>query len=618
MSKIDAITATEARFPLAALTLSPMNPRQTVAYSDVTELAESIWTAGLIQSLAGFADAAGHCEIVAGGRRLRALQYLAEVHPDMATTRPELANPVVMLAPDADTARTWATVENIARRDLDPAEEIRAYGKMAEAGSTPATIARAFAVTEKRVYRRLALAHLPAPVLDALAASEISLSMAQAFTICNDEALALEVLDRCRGESWSDYNLKQALKPDAVKSTDRRALFVGAEAYRDAGGTIGSDLFADTRYFEDAALLDRLFTEKLEAEALNIEDANGWKWAAPKPSEASFGWWDIDQGKMEQLRRQRGTFTEEQAARYDELAELAEAEAMDEAQQAELDALQATLEGDFTPEQKSLSGVVVYVDCQGHMQLVEGLVRPEDKAEARAAGLIASTARTEEADKPKSPISNALADDLKRAFTGARQHAALRDPDLLLALLSFQLTGKMGYRSAFGFRVEDVPNMPTTEAEGYALDARLTTPDARPADPWNADLVKAFRAFRKKGADHIMAELTRHMAAILSVSDKKLAAMIDKEVKADPREVWTPTAANFWGRVPGSYRCTVWCDLLGLKEDHPTATTFAKMKKADQCDRLEKLFTDPGFRTAQGVTEAQAERIGHWLPDLAN
>jgi len=200
MSKIDTITATEARFPLAALSLSPMNPRQTVAQIDIIDLADSIWTAGLIQSLAGLVDAEGKCEIVAGGRRLRALQYLAEVHPDMATVRPELANPMVMLAPDADTARAWATVENIVRRDLHPAEEIRAYGKMAEAGSTPATIARAFAVTEKHVYRRLALAKLPAPVLDALAAPELRLSMAACFTICTDEALALEVLDQCRGK----------------------------------------------------------------------------------------------------------------------------------------------------------------------------------------------------------------------------------------------------------------------------------------------------------------------------------------------------------------------------------------------------------------------------------
>ena len=83
MTKQTQITATEARFPLASLSLSPMNPRQTVPEGEIVELAESIWTAGLIQSIAGLADDKGGAEIVAGGRRLRALQYLAEKHPDL-------------------------------------------------------------------------------------------------------------------------------------------------------------------------------------------------------------------------------------------------------------------------------------------------------------------------------------------------------------------------------------------------------------------------------------------------------------------------------------------------------------------------------------------------------
>ena len=147
MAKHEVITATEARFPLAKLTLSAMNPRQEVPQAEVEELAESIWTAGLIQSIAGLVDTEGNAEIVAGGRRLRALKFLAEKHSDLASIRPELANPLVMLAPDATTARAWASLENVARRDLQPAEEIRAYGKMAEAGSVPSIIARAFAVT---------------------------------------------------------------------------------------------------------------------------------------------------------------------------------------------------------------------------------------------------------------------------------------------------------------------------------------------------------------------------------------------------------------------------------------------------------------------------------------
>ena len=614
MAKHETITATEARFPLARLTLSPMNPRQAVPQAEVEELAESIWTAGLIQSIAGLADDQGAVEIVAGGRRLRALQYLAEKHPDIAAIRPELANPLVMLAPDAITARAWASLENVARRDLHPAEEIRAYGKMAEAGSVPSIIARAFAVTEKHVYRRLALAELPAPVLDALAANEISLSMAAAFTICDDEAHALEVLDRCRGEAWTDYQLKNALRPQSVKTTDRRAVFVGQDAYKEAGGTIAGDLFAEVGYLDDTALLDRLFAERLDAAAAHVA-AKGWKWAEARADLTGYGYWEREQAKIEQLSRQRGTLTEEQSARFDELAELAEADALDDEGQAELAAMQDLIDGDFSAEQRAVSGVVVYVDREGSIHACEGLVRPEDKAAARAAGLLGGGGQDDEEEKPKSPISNALADDLRRAVTGARQHAALRDPDLLLALLAYQLTGSMGYRNAFGIRVDDVANVPTTGAEGYELDARLTTPAERPADPWGADLVKGFRAFRKKGADHVMGELTRYLASLLTGGDEKMRKMIDKEVTAHPREVWTPTAANLWTRVPGSYRLQVWRDLLDLAEDHPTASTFAKMKKAEQAERLEKLFADPAFREAHGVTVKQAERIGQWMPE---
>ena len=187
MTKQTKITATEARFPLASLTLSKMNPRQNVSEQDIIELAGSIWAAGLIQNIAGLAGKNDKVEIVAGGRRLRALQYLAKQHPDMAKTRPELASPMVMLAPDADTAQVWASMENVARRALHPAEEIRAYGKMETKGATAAVIARAFAVTEKHVYRRLALANLADPIIEALAAGEINLSMAACFTICDDE-----------------------------------------------------------------------------------------------------------------------------------------------------------------------------------------------------------------------------------------------------------------------------------------------------------------------------------------------------------------------------------------------------------------------------------------------
>ena len=56
--------------------------------------------------------------------------------------------------------------------------------------------------------------------------------------------------------------IRRLLTETHVAATDRRAIFVGAEAYTEAGGTILRDLFTEDRggYFEDVALLDLLVT----------------------------------------------------------------------------------------------------------------------------------------------------------------------------------------------------------------------------------------------------------------------------------------------------------------------------------------------------------------------
>lgn len=614
MTKQTKITAAEARFPLASLTLSTMNPRQNVPEQDVIELAESIWTAGLIQNLSGLATDEGGAEIVAGGRRLRALHYLAEQHPDMAETHPELANPLVNLAPDRTTAEAWATTENIARRDLHPAEEIRAYGKMETAGAPPAIIARAFAVTEKHVYRRLALAHLPAPVLDALQADEITLSSAAAFTIGDDEKRSLEVLEQVRGSNTSDYHIKRLLKPDTVRGSDRRAIFVGVDAYKAAGGRIGGDLFADETLFDDPDTLDALFREKLDAAAKLHKEQQGWKWVEVS-TDSHVGWYQIEQGKFERVYPVEGDLTEAEAERYDELADLANGDVLDDEGQAELDALQAKSDGSYTDEQKAHAGAILYIDNSGRIQGYEGLVRGADKAEAIAAGILQKSRHADDDDAgPKDPISQKLRDDLSRVAQGARQHAALRDPDLLIDLLAYQLSHALNWKNPLGISLTDVPNWPTTEAEGYALDERLTANP--PRDMWDAkDLGASFRAFRKKGPEHVRGELVRFLAAQYRGGDEKLAAMIDRETQPNVREVWTPTAANFFSRVGGPYLNELWRDLLGLAADHPTITTFERLKKGEKAERLQSLFADEATRTALGLTDEQIARIDAWTPE---
>src|SRR4030081_2393475 len=71
------------------------------------------------------------------------------------------------------------------------------------------------------------------------------------------------------------------LTEDTVRASDRRAQFIGLDAYERAGGTVMRDLFAhdDGGWLQDVPLLDRLATEKLKAEAETIA-AEGWKWIA--------------------------------------------------------------------------------------------------------------------------------------------------------------------------------------------------------------------------------------------------------------------------------------------------------------------------------------------------
>lgn len=412
-----------------------------------------------------------------------------------------------------------------------------------------------------------------------------------------------------RGQGESDHRIKKMLKPDAIKDSDRRAIYVGIEAYIEAGGRTSSDLFADEVLIDDPATLDDLFGKKL-TDASEALIAEGWKWAEPI-NDSYIGWYQIDEMKLARIYAENGDLSEEQGEEYDALAELAESDALDDEGQAKLAALQSILDGSFTDEQKAHAGVLVYVDSRGTVQCETGLIRGTDKKAAIEAGVLAKSNHAGSTGT-KSPISNKLRIDLDRIATGARQHAALRDPDLLLALLAFQLSGKSGYSSVLGLRETEVPNIPTTEMAGYALDERLTK-TTRPAK-FSSDMGRVFRAYKAKGPEFIMEEVTRHLASRLFV-DEDLGEMIDKAVKTNIRENFTPTAENFFGRVGGTYLVNLWCELLDLPEDHPTATTFAKLKKSEKADKMEALFGDPKMRKAHSITEAQAKRIDAWLPE---
>ena len=108
----------------------------------------------------------------------------------------------------------------------------------------------------------------------------MTLEQLMAFTVTNDHERQEQVWEQlARSYNKEPYYIRRQLTEGAIRASDKRAQFVGVDAYEAAGGPVMRDLFQqdDGGWLQDPALLDRLVVEKLasEAEALRGE---GWKW----------------------------------------------------------------------------------------------------------------------------------------------------------------------------------------------------------------------------------------------------------------------------------------------------------------------------------------------------
>ncbi|MEM8625614.1 MAG: ParB N-terminal domain-containing protein [Pseudomonadota bacterium] len=323
-----ARTGAAVEIKLDRLTLSPFNLRRGDDHADIDALAASLRICGLLQNLAGIRESEDKVAIVAGGRRLRALQCIAEGDG----LDPTKVRVPVVLAADENEARRWAGAENFVRRPLHAAEEIRAFAQMAEAGAAPETIASAFGATVRHVKGRLRLAALPEPILTALSEDRITLDVAVAYTVTDDPARALAVFQEIDRTYLGGYprEIRPRLTSDACLEDDRLAAFVGREAYEAAGGAVREDLFGKEVYFEDGALVARLAEEKL-AEVAQAMEAEGWAWVshglAPFDYVAIAG----------RVYPDTSEIPEEDAARYDALSEAIESGAATAEEEAEFE-----------------------------------------------------------------------------------------------------------------------------------------------------------------------------------------------------------------------------------------------------------------------------------------
>ena len=113
---------------------NPFQPRVKMDAAELDELASSIRTQGLIQSIAVRPTTNGRCIIVAGHRRVAAYRKLREAAPEGEKVRFASIKAEVRLALDDSQLASMAYAENVTRSGLTPVEEGRALERMVDAG----------------------------------------------------------------------------------------------------------------------------------------------------------------------------------------------------------------------------------------------------------------------------------------------------------------------------------------------------------------------------------------------------------------------------------------------------------------------------------------------------
>ena len=382
---------------LDRLVIAPENVRKTPPDAAAeAELKASIAGHGLIENLVVRSDGpGGGYAVVAGGRRLAALKALAE---DGVL---DAAHPVPCLIVEGDAASSELSLaENIVRIPMHPADQVTAFMELAESGVTVATIAARFGISEPLVEQRLRLGNAAPELLDAYRADEIGLETLKAFAVTTDHGRQMAVWEQLANQGYrpSAGQVKRLLTEDRVQANSAMALFVGVDAYEAAGGAVLRDLFADEDesgiWLEDPALLQKLAMEKLGETVKNLQTR--WRWATAAP-EAD--WTSL--ARYGRIQPERAEPTEEETAelerlriREDELANLDEEDWTEElgeearAIETRTGEISAAIEARTTyrPEDYAIAGAIATIGWNGELQVIGGLVRPEDMPKPEDSG----------------------------------------------------------------------------------------------------------------------------------------------------------------------------------------------------------------------------------------
>jgi ParB family chromosome partitioning protein len=466
--------------PFNQLVLSQSNVRRIKAGVSVEELAEDIARRGILQGLTvrpvvdETGTETGMFEVPAGGRRFRALELLVK-QKRLAKTAP-----VPCVIREGGIAEEDSLAENVQRAPLHPLDQFRAFLTLREKGLSEEEIAATFFVSVNVVKQRLKLASVSPVLLDIYADDGMTLAQLEAFTVSGDHARQEQVFERLQASyDKSAYAIRRMLTEGAVRASDKRAQFIGLDAYVEAGGTMLRDLFEgdDGGWLRDVALVDQMVADKLTAQSEAIA-AEGWKWTEVAP--------DFAYGHTYGLRRLHGEplplTSEEESTRdalkaeFDRLVgEHEGADELPDEVDERLGELETAREAfderplSFDPEEIARAGAFISIAGDGCLRVDRGYVRPEDEAlvepegeasDAEVTGGAASAgedhvagvdvpagdATTDsEEDEGLSPISDRLMTELTAHRTLGLRHALGEHPDVAFCAALHALTLKVFY-----------------------------------------------------------------------------------------------------------------------------------------------------------------------------
>lgn len=607
MTDQSPIASSTRTVALTTLFLHAFNPRQEHDEADIAALAKSIAINGLLQNLNVF-DGPEGLGVVAGGRRLRALELLAREGADIEDgVQIDFDNIPVNVTSDEMMARSWAGTEGATQRALHPAEEIRAYAAMADQGNTPELIAAAFGQTRAHVLRRLRLSRLSGETLTALREGKITLDVAQVLTLTDTLPREMEALNLATDQGFNADRLRRQLLEGNVPSTDRRVRYIGLDLYQAEGGKMDEDLFTDQSVLHNVELVDNLFKTKLTKAAEDLQQSEGFAQVTPI-FETWLGYQHTD--GMRRIHRTSIDLPAADEERYNDLCEIGNQQEFTPEEEAEFDALERRMEGDYDDAERTAATAFVLVDSRGNLDMA-GAYLPMKRS---SNGSAQDASGGQVAAKP--PITQGGLDDLHIIQRLALQSEMLRRPDLAIDLLAFQLWHEMpSFSGAFNIRADEQTSMPSATDE-ITIDKRITGEDDEPLQPLGEDIAAAFTAFQDKGKKHRNTVLTEALVRCMnSPFGARLNAALLQSLEISPRSIWTPTAENFFKSCRSETLDSIWRELVITEDRTDQMERFAKLKVGEKRKELEALFNDASTQEALGLSRAEIATIDAWLPD---